>query len=408
MLDQAYSVAICGAGIVGKTLALALADAGVDQIAIIDPGRTSKAQTGDDGRASAIAAAVARMFDTLDIWPGLADVAQPITSMDITDSSVDDPIRPVFLSFDGAIETGEPFAHMVPNAQMETVLDDMVEQNANIKRITARVLDLTVHDEFAELTLQSGSPIHARLVVGADGIRSSVRQKANIRTVGWPYDQYGLVATISHENPHDGRAEEHFLPSGPFAILPLTGNRSSLVWTEKKPAAEHLLALSDEDLHAELKQRVPPHYGEVEITTPVQAYPLSLQLARSYIAPRIALVGDAAHSIHPLAGQGLNLGLRDVAALSEVIVENTRIGIDPGSLIALEKYQQWRRFDVIQFAAVTDILHRIFAVDNAPFRMVRDFGLGLTDRLPGLKRMMISEAAGTSGDAPRLLRGEFL
>ena len=401
-----FDVVISGAGIVGRTLALALADAGAGRVAIVDRQSISAPATGDR-RSSAIAAAVARMLDTLDVWPSVEGQAQPINRMDVTDSHLSEPIRPVFLTFDGVLPDGGPFAFMVPN---DTLTDALQRRLAE--------MDVTIHenrsvtglstDGKAVLTLDDGTRLRASLVVGADGGWSPVRGFTGIRTVGWDYDQFGLVTEIEHENPHDGRAEEHFLPSGPFAILPLRGNRSSLVWTERSKAARQLLALDRDALKDELMQRVPPHYGTCRIDGRVQSFPLKLLLARDYTAPGVALVGDAAHVIHPLAGQGLNLGLRDAAALAEVVTDAVRLGLDPGSLAVLESYQRWRRFDVVQMAAVTDVLNRLFGTDIAPIRMLRDVGMGLVDRLPALKRAFIGEAAGGAGNLPRLLKGEVL
>ncbi|MCB1490210.1 MAG: FAD-dependent monooxygenase [Rhodobiaceae bacterium] len=404
--NETFDFVISGGGFVGRVLALALADADAGRIAIVDRRPEGAPEPGDQ-RSSALAAAVIRMLDTLDLWPFIEADAQPISAMEVTDSALADPIRPVFLTFDTTLPDGEPFAHMVPNRAFSSALSAAIED----QDITVFQGDSIAAIDFADpaaLTLESSKRLSARLVIAADGARSTVRQLAGIKTVGWDYDQMGLVTELAHETPHDGRAEEHFLPTGPFAILPLKGNRSSLVWTERTAAARRLLALSREDLQEELLRRVPPHYGALSIEGPVEGYPLKLKLARDYIAPRLALAGDAAHVVHPLAGQGLNLGLRDVAALAEVLVDAVRLGLDPGSMATLQDYQRWRRFDVVQMAVVTDGLNRLFGVDLAPVRMIRDFGMGVVDRLPGLKKALIGEAAGTGGAVPRLLRGEVI
>lgn len=399
-------IVVSGGGFVGRVLALALSDAGISDVTIIDR-RPAGAPFPGDHRSSAIAEAVIRMLDTLDIWPDVEDAAQPITSMDVTDSDLQDPIRPVFLTFDAALPDGSPFAHMVPNSTLQCALDKAL-QRAGIEIIQGCSIATITEGTPSQVELDDGQVFSARLVVGADGASSRVRALSGIKTVGWPYDQKGLVAEITHDMPHNGRAEEHFLPSGPFAILPLPGNRSSLVWTERSAAADRLMGLDREELQNELLHRVPPHYGTSALEGPVEAYPLKLMLARSYIAPGIALVGDAAHVIHPLAGQGLNLGLRDVAALGEVIIDALRLGLDPGSQATLENYQKWRRFDVFQMAVVTDGLNRLFGTDLTPVRMLRDLGMGMVDRIPRLKSTMIGEAAGLGGNTPRLLRGEVL
>jgi 2-octaprenyl-6-methoxyphenol hydroxylase len=247
-----------------------------------------------------------------------------------------------------------------------------------------------------------------RLLVAADGARSQIRQGAGIATHGWTYDQSAIVTTVGHERDHGGRAEEHFLPAGPFAILPLKGNRSSIVWTEAKGEAERIVALPDEAFHAELEQRFKLHLGEITAVGARRVHPLGFFVARSFIAERIALIGDAAHVIHPIAGQGLNMGLKDVAALAEVIVDAARLGLDPGSATVLERYQRWRRFDTVTMGIATDGLNRLFSNRSDVLRLVRDIGLGFVDRVPNLKRLFIREAAGLVGDVPKLLRGEML
>jgi 2-octaprenyl-6-methoxyphenol hydroxylase len=246
------------------------------------------------------------------------------------------------------------------------------------------------------------------LLVAADGARSKLRSKAGITTHGWNYDQSAIVTTVAHERDHGGKAEEHFLPAGPFAILPLKGNRSSIVWTEKTPEAERIVALPDVEFHAELEQRFKLQLGEIAAVGARRVHPLGFFVARSFIAERLALIGDAAHVIHPIAGQGLNMGLKDVAALAEVIVDAARLGLDPGSATVLERYQRWRRFDTVAMGIATDSLNRLFSNRSDVLRAVRDIGLGLVDRVPNLKRLFIREAAGLVGEVPKLLRGELL
>jgi 2-octaprenyl-6-methoxyphenol hydroxylase len=259
-----------------------------------------------------------------------------------------------------------------------------------------------------EIRLASGGVRKAKLLVAADGVRSKLRELAGIGTVRWEYDQSGIVTTIAHERPHEGRAEEHFLPSGPFAILPLTGNRSSLVWTERRDDAERLVKGDDFTFELELERRFGHHLGKLELAGPRHAFPLGLTLARSFVQPRLALAGDAAHGIHPIAGQGLNLGFKDVAALAEVLVEARRLGEDIGALDVLERYERWRRFDTFRMGVVTDVLNRLFSNDMDVVRAVRDVGLGLVDRMPSLKRFFIRQAAGLEGPSPRLLVGEAI
>jgi 2-octaprenyl-6-methoxyphenol hydroxylase len=270
------------------------------------------------------------------------------------------------------------------------------------------VSDFTATSGGIDVTLSDGSVIEASLLVAADGARSKLRARAGIATHGWDYDQSGIVVTVSHERDHQGRAEEHFLPAGPFAILPLSGKRSSLVWTEKRGEAARIVALNDEEFHGELERRFGLHLGEVRALDKPRAFPLGYFVARSFIGERLALVGDAAHVIHPIAGQGLNMGLKDVAALAEVLVDAARLGIDPGQADVLERYQRWRRFDTMAMGFATNSLNFLFSNESTLLRTMRDIGLGLVDRAPPLKGMFIRQAAGLAGDVPRLLKGEAL
>jgi 2-octaprenyl-6-methoxyphenol hydroxylase len=302
---------------------------------------------------------------------------------------------------------------MVPNGVMVKALSRRAAEIGVTLLPPAAVEDFTVGLGQVSATLSTGGQIACRLLVAADGIKSRLRSLAGIRTVDWHYGQSGIVATIRHERPHNGRAEEHFLPAGPFAILPLADDaegrhRSSLVWTERTQAAEKLVALDDFTFRLELERRFGHHLGDLAVAGPRNAYPLGLKLARDWVKPRFALAGDAAHGIHPIAGQGLNLGLRDVAALAEVIVEARRLGLDIGAIDVLQRYQAWRRFDAFEMGVVTDTLNRLFSNDVMPLRMIRDIGLGIADRLPALKARFIGEAAGTGIGLPRLLRGEAI
>jgi 2-octaprenyl-6-methoxyphenol hydroxylase len=263
-------------------------------------------------------------------------------------------------------------------------------------------------DDGIEIVFADGERAQAVLLVAADGARSKLREQAGIGWVGWGYGQSGIVATIGHERDHQGRAEEHFLPAGPFAILPLTGRRSSVVWTEKRADAARIIALAEDEFHAELEQRFGLHLGEIKALDKPRAFPLHYFVARSFIAERLALVGDAAHVIHPIAGQGLNLGLKDVAALAETVVDAARLGIDPGQTDVLERYQRWRRFDTVAMGFATNTLNVLFSNESALLRSVRDIGLGLVDRMPPLKNAFIRQAAGLTGEIPRLLKGEAL
>jgi 2-octaprenyl-6-methoxyphenol hydroxylase len=360
-----------------------------------------------DPRATAIVAACRRLFETLGVWGEVADTAQPILDMVVTDSKLEDVTRPVFLTFAGNVEPGEPFAHMVENRFLIDALAKHAEANGVELRPTA-VATYDSHPDTVDVRLADGSAIEATLLVGADGARSKLRERAGIATHGWDYDQSGIVVTVGHERDHHGRAEEHFLPAGPFAILPLVGKRSSLVWTEARREAQRIVGLGEDEFHAELERRFGLQLGEIKALDTPRAFPLSYFVARSFIAERLALIGDAAHVIHPIAGQGLNMGLRDVAALAEVVVDAARLGIDFGQSDVLERYQRWRRFDTMAMGLATNSLNVLFSNKSTLLRAVRDIGLGLVDRTPPLKEMFIRQAAGLSGEVPRLLKGEAL
>jgi 2-octaprenyl-6-methoxyphenol hydroxylase len=403
--EPRLDVAIAGAGAAGLALAVALAHSLKPgfSVAVCDP--VLGAEPAADDRVSAIAGGARRLLTALGAWERLKGPVQPIVAMEITDSRLDDAVRPTFLSFDA--DEDEPAAHMAENRAVLVALRETA-QEAGVRLIPAAVADFTVHEDFTELQLGDGAQLRTRLLVAADGARSKLRTKAGIKTVHWSYGQSGIVATIGHEREHDGRAVQHFLAGGPFAILPLAGKKSSIVWTEKADEADRLLALSAEEFHGELERRFGLQLGEIEVLSPPRGHPLGFSIARSFIADRFALIGDAAHVIHPIAGQGLNLGLRDVAALAECITEAARLGLDPGSPDVLARYERWRRFDTMAMSFTTDALNRLFSNRSDALRLLRDVGLGLVDRAPPLKRMFAAEAAGLTGDVPKLLRGEAL
>lgn len=401
------SIVIGGGAFAGLALALALRQGlGADTpIVVADPAFATKPSR--DQRATAIVAACRRLFEAVGAWDAVAANAQPILDMVVTDSKLEDATRPVFLTFAGHVEPGEPFAHMVENRH----LIDVLVARAEAEGIDLRAAAVTTFDSRADcvdVVLSDNATIEASLLVAADGARSKLRERAGIATHGWDYDQSGIVVTVGHERDHQGRAEEHFLPAGPFAILPLTGQRSSLVWTEKRSEAGRIVALGDEEFHAELERRFGLHLGEIKTLDKPRSFPLGYFVARSFIGERLALVGDAAHVIHPIAGQGLNMGLKDVAALAETIVDAARLGMDFGQQDVLERYQRWRRFDTMAMGAATNALNLLFSNKSTVLRSVRDIGLGLVDRLPPLKGAFIRQAAGLSGEIPRLLKGEAL
>src|ERR1700681_2229676 len=320
------SIVIGGGALAGLALALALRQGLGADIPISVADRARGLRQSRDPRATAIVAACRRLFDAIGVWDQVASEAQPILDMVVTDSRLEDATRPVFLTVAGDVEPGEPFAHMVENRHL---IDALVEhaEAAGVGRRATSVTTFDSRSDGIDVTLADGSVVAQSLLVAADGARSKLRERAGIATHGWEYDQSGIVVTVGHERDHHGRAEEHFLPSGPFAILPLTGKRSSLVWTEKRTEAARIVALSEEEFHGELEQRFGLHLGEVKAFDRPRAFPLGYFVARSFVGERLALVGDAAHVIHPIAGQGLNMGLKDVAALAEVIVDAARLGM---------------------------------------------------------------------------------
>jgi 2-octaprenyl-6-methoxyphenol hydroxylase len=406
-LPESVDVLIAGGGYVGLSCAVAIKDAAPHlSVMVVDP--VPEQAVDSDERASAIAADASRMLDALGLWKGLVKNAQPINEMIVTDSKVSDVTRPVFLTFANEQEEDTPFAHMVENRELVKALRKKGDRDGVIRITENGVASFETGVAQSLVTLNSGDAISTKLLVACDGVRSRLRDMAGIQTVHWPYDQKGIVCTVEHERPHEGRAEEHFLPAGPFAILPLKGNRSSLVWTESSRDADRLLKQDELIFESELEQRFGYKLGDIKLASKVQAFPLGLRLAREFVRSRFVLAGDAAHGIHPIAGQGLNLGFKDAAALAETIIEADRLGQDFGTVDVLERYQMWRRFDTVQMGVVTDVLNRLFSNDNGFLRAARSFGLGVVDRMPAMKKYFINQAAGEDTSAPKLLRGEAI
>ncbi len=394
-------ILVAGGGIAGLALALAVKQARPGAaVAICDPS-PEPART---LRAVAVAAGPRRFLDRLGVWQNIAAEAQPMTEMVITDSRAGDAIRPAYLGIAGQVGADEPFAHMVLHDDLRAALRQACEA-AGIRLAPVQVTGYAVGGGTVAVAT-SGDAVRARLLVAADGGRSRLRQMAGIGTVGWDYGQAGVIATVSHEIPHEGRATQHFMPSGPLAILPLraadgTPRRFSLVWTTGTTDAARLVALPAAAFLAELATVIGHEFGMMMLDDVPRAAPLRLVLPRRLVGDRLALVGDAARTIHPLAGQGLNLGLRDAAVLAESTVERLGLGLDPGSADLLRDYERARRFDGAVMAAATDGLNRLFSNESAPARLLRDLGLGLVDRLPSLKDLFIRDAAGLEGAAPR-------
>ena len=375
------------------------------RIALLDAGGAAGRA---DPRSYALSAGSRRLLEAVGVWGAVAGEAQPISGIDITDSSLTDAIRPILLSYDTAVAEGEPGMWIVPADALQRAASAALAGVAGVTQISATATGLTADASGIAVQLADGRSLNAGLVVACDGRNSPLRTAAGIKTVDWRYEQTGIVTTVRHERPHGGRAVQHFLPGGPFAILPLTDNRACVTWTEEAGEAARILALDDAGFLGELEKRFGHRLGALELAGPRGSWPLAMHLARELIAPRFALAGDAARGVHPIAGQGLNLGLRDVAALSECLVDAVRVGLDVGDATALERYARWRRFDGAASAAAFSALNALFSQDNALLRSVRDAGLGIVDRMPGLKRALVGEAAGLTGEVPKLLKGEAL
>jgi len=401
-----FDLVIAGAGPSGLALAAAVKQAmrsGVS-IALVDPVPPPGAG-GPRLRTVAIADGPRRLIERIGAWEAIEPKAQPILKMAIMDGETRDAVRLPHLNFEA--KSNAPLAHMVFNDDVIGALAALCDR-LEVQRFAASVTHWSAGKRIASLGLCDGRSLRARLAVAADGARSKLAALAGVAAVGWDYDQAGIVATIAHERDHEGRAEQHFLPAGPFAVLPLPGRQSSIVWNERRADARALLELDPEDLTRELEFRFTPKLGEIRLASPVQAFLFRFQVARRFVSERLALIGDAAHLVHPLAGQGLNLGLRDVAALAETIVGEMRLGLDPGAAPPLATYERRRRYDVAASGLGLDALNRLFSNDFAALRFVRDLGLRIVDRAPALKDMLIAEAGGAGSGAPKLLRGMAL
>jgi 2-octaprenyl-6-methoxyphenol hydroxylase len=395
-------ITVIGGGLAGLTAAIGLADHGFS-VAVVD--HASQADMTDaayDGRSSALAFASCQLFDALGIWKYMQPHAQPMLEIRVSDGP-----SLLHLHFDSETLGDGPLGHMVENRHTQLALFERLKELDTIHFLAPEsVAEIDRSSGDATVTLESGMTITSKLLLGIDGRGSMVRKHAGIPTNTLDYKQHGIVCSIEHELSHCAIAHERFLPSGPFAILPLTGNRSSIVWTEKSHLTETIMGLSDHAFNAELQRRVGDFLGEVKAIGGRWAYPISLQYAETYVQDRLALLGDAAHGIHPISGQGLNLGLKDVAALIEVLVDARKVGLDIGSLAVLENYAQWRTTDNASIYAITDLFNRLFSNDIAPIKLARDIGMAAVNEVEPLKNFFMSHARGTVGELPRLLKGE--
>ena len=397
-------VAIAGGGLVGLSLGVALARAGLDTVVMDGEDPALMRSAAFDGRVCSIAYGSKRVLDGIGVWDGMAPDAEPILEIRVSDSDA-----PLFLHYDHREVGTDPLGWIVENRVTRVALLDAVASYPKLRHLVpVSVTEFSPRGERIDAGLADGRRISARLAIAADGRNSRLRQAAGIRTMDWSYAQTGIVCTVCHARPHRGIAHERFLSAGPFAILPMTAGRSSIVWTEKASLAPGLLALDDSQFHAELASRFGDFLGALEVIGPRWSYTIALTHANRYTGERLALAGDAAHAIHPLAGQGFNLGVRDVAVLAELIVDRYRLGLDIGAPDLLARYQQKRRFDALALIAVTDGLNRLFSNNNAPLRLARDLGLAAVNRTPRLKSLFMRHAMGVVGELPRLTRGEPL
>ena len=403
------NILIVGGGLSGPILALALAQAGLKVTVIDTLEQKVRKNAAFDGRSYAVALTSQRLLSGTGVWDVVADHSQPILEIKVTDGRAGEGPSPFFMHFDHAeIEEG-PMGYMVQDRFLRRALLDAMNRTNGVTHISGQtVTNQVVTSSGANVTLSSGKVVHGALIVGADGRSSGTASRAGIKRSGWSYDQTALVCAIEHEKPHHGIAHQFFMPPGPLAILPLPGNVSSIVWSETAKNAAAFSALSDNEYVTMLRPRFGDFLGEINLAGKRFTYPLSLSLALNLAADRVALIGDAAHGVHPIAGQGLNAGMRDIAALAEVIIDANRRGEDIGSPNVLGRYEQWRRFDNTTLAIATDTFNRLFSNDNAGLRGLRDIGMGIVNAIPGLRRSFIREAAGLTGTLPRLMQGKPL
>ncbi len=403
-MEHDSDILIVGGGLNGPATALALAHAGLTST-VIDALPAAPRQDQDfDGRSYALALASVRLLRRIGVWDHVADHSQPMLEIKVTDGRAGETPSPFLMHFDHAeIEEG-PMGHMVEDRYLRRALMDAMEANPRITVLNGETVVAQDTDGTARVTLASGRVLTGSLLIGCDGRSSGTAERAGIKRTGWDYGQTALVCAIQHEKPHNGVAHQFFLPPGPLAILPLPGNRSSIVWSESAANAAAFQALSDDDYLTVLRPRFGDFLGDISLAGKRFTYPLGLTVADSFIADRLALVGDAAHGMHPIAGQGLNAGLRDIGALAQVLGEARARGEDVASILVLRRYQEWRRFDTASLAMATDLSNRLFSSDNPLLRMARDIGMGAINATPRLRRTFIREAAGLTGDLPALMR----
>jgi len=405
LMEHDTDIAIVGGGLNGPALAIALAQKGFRVTVIDSLSETARKNAGFDGRAYALAMASVRLLRAIGVWSRVEDHSQPMLEIKVSDGRAGEGPSPFFLHFDHAeIEEG-PMGHMLEDRFLRRAFLEAMKDEANITQVRDTVVAQEVEAGGMRVTLESGKTLSCQFLVGSDGRTSGTAQRAGIKRTGWAYGQTALVAAIEHEAPHNGVAHQFFMPPGPLAILPLPGNVSSIVWSETEETAARFAELSNEEFMEVLRPRFGDFLGDIKLKGKRFTYPLNLTIANHFVAPRVALIGDAAHGMHPIAGQGLNAGLRDVAALAQVLDEAQRRGEDIAAPDVLARYQQWRRFDTATLALVTDATNKLFSNDNPILRFGRDLGMGAINAVPKLRRAFIREAAGLTGDLPDLMKG---
>ena len=404
-MEHDCDIAIVGGGLNGPALALAAAQVGLRVIVLDATSHKPRKNAKFDGRAYALALASKRLLAAVGVWENVAQDAEPMLNIRVSDGHAGVGASPFFMDFDHAELEEGPMGYMVEDRHLRYALQAAMQTSPLIEyRLATRVTGQSTGPEGVTLSLANNQKITTRLLVGADGRQSGTAARAGITYTGWQYGQTALVCAVEHDRPHGGVAHQFFMPAGPMAVLPLSARRSTVVWSEKTDNAAVIKTLDDAAFLDVLRPRFGDFLGDIALTGGRFSYPLGMMIAKNYIAPNVALIGDAAHGVHPIAGQGLNAGLRDVAALIQVLSEAKQRGEDFASQPVLARYQLWRRFDATALAVTTDGFNRLFSNDNPILRLGRDLGMGMINAMPKVRRGILREAAGLTGDLPDLMR----
>ena len=404
-MEHDCDIAIVGGGLNGPALALAAAQVGLRVIVLDATSHKPRKNAKFDGRAYALALASKRLMAAVGVWENVAQDAEPMLNIRVSDGRAGVGASPFFMDFDHAELEEGPMGYMVEDRHLRYALQAAMQTSPLIEyRLATRVTGQSTGPEGVTLSLANNQKITTRLLVGADGRQSGTAARAGITYTGWQYSQTALVCAVKHDRPHGGVAHQFFMPAGPMAVLPLSARRSTVVWSEKTDNAAVIKTLDDAAFLDVLRPRFGDFLGDIALTGGRFSYPLGMMIAKNYIAPNVALIGDAAHGVHPIAGQGLNAGLRDVAALIQVLSEAKQRGEDFASQPVLARYQLWRRFDATALAVATDGFNRLFSNDNPILRLGRDLGMGMINAMPKVRRGILREAAGLTGDLPDLMR----